>query len=129
MIQSAESFSLALRGALKVAAGEGSALEALREEFFAATQAPFETGVGELLAGTPPTETAARWLRSMERAALSIFDRQALPGLDQQRPEAMQQIIGARKSLAAAFAGWGKLGRDAYSKLHLEPRPSRKEAA
>lgn len=129
MIQSAESFGLALRGALKPVAGEGSALEALREEFFTATQAGFDSGVTKLLAGTPPADIAARWLREMERVALAIFDRQTLLGLDQQRPEAMQQIIDARKSLDAAFAGWSKLGRDAYGKLGLEPRPRRKEAA
>lgn len=129
MIQSAESFGLALRGALKTVAGEGSALEALREEFFTATQGPFEDGVGELLAGTPPAETAARWLRAMERAALAIFDRQALPGLDQQRPEAMKQVIDAREGLRAAFAGWRNPGKDAYLKLGLQPRQRRKEAA
>ncbi len=129
MIQSAESFGLTLRGALKPLAGEGSALEALREEFFTATQAGFDSGVTELLAGTRPADIAARWLREMERVALAIFDRQALLGLDQQRPEAMQQIIDARKSLGAAFAGWSKLGRDAYGKLGLESRPRRKEAA
>ncbi|MDR5653472.1 hypothetical protein [Ruixingdingia sedimenti] len=59
MIQSAEAFGLALCGALKVVAGEGSAPEALREEFFIATQATFGAGVGGSLAGTPPVETAA----------------------------------------------------------------------
>ncbi|WP_449045855.1 type I-E CRISPR-associated protein Cse1/CasA [Paracoccus versutus] len=129
MIQSAESFGLALRGALKVVAGEGSALDALREEFFTATQGAFEAGLAALLAGTPRVETAARWLRAMERAALAIFDRQALPGLDQQRPEAIRQIIDAREGLRAAFAGWRNPGKDAYVKLGLEPRPRRKEAA
>ena len=129
MIQSAESFGLALRGALKVVAGEGSALDALREEFFTATQAAFEDRVGELLVDTPPKETATRWLRAMERVALAIFDRQALPGLDQRRPEAIRQIIEAREGLRAAFAGWRNPGKDAYLKLGLEPRPRRKEAA
>ncbi|WP_076649821.1 type I-E CRISPR-associated protein Cse1/CasA [Pontibaca methylaminivorans] len=129
MIQSAETFGLALRGALKVVAGEGSALEALREEFFTATQAEFEAGLGRLLAGAPPDDTAARWLRAMERGALTIFDRQALPGLDQQRPEAMEEIIRSREGLRATFAGWNRLGRDAYQKLGLQPRRRRKEAA
>ncbi|WP_051416409.1 type I-E CRISPR-associated protein Cse1/CasA [Paracoccus sp. J55] len=129
MIQSAESFGLALRGALKVVAGEGSALDALREEFFTATQGAFEAGLAALLAGTPRVETAARWLRAMERVALAIFDRQALPGLDQQRPEAIRQIIDAREGLRAAFAGWRNPGKDAYVKLGLGPRPRRKEAA
>lgn len=129
MIQSAEAFGLALRGALKVVAGEGSALEVLREEFFTATQAGFETGLGELLAGTPPVEVASRWLRAMERVALEIFGRQALPGLDQLRAEAMKQVIDAREGLRATFAGWRNPGKDAYLKLGLEPRPRRKAAA
>lgn len=128
-IQAAETFGFVLRGALKVVAGEGSVLDALREEFFNVTQASFEHGVGELLAGTPPAETAARWLRAMERAALAIFDRQALPGLDQKRPEAMEEVIRAREGLRASFAGWNKPGRDAYLKLGLEPRARSKEAA
>jgi CRISPR system Cascade subunit CasA len=129
MIQSAEAFSLALRSALKVVAGEGSALEVLREEFFTATQADFETGLGELLAGTPTVEVALRWVRAMERVALAIFDRQALPGLDQLRAEAMKRVIDAREGLRAVFAGWWKPGKDVYLKLGLEPRPRRKEAA
>ncbi|WP_333684115.1 type I-E CRISPR-associated protein Cse1/CasA [Pontibaca methylaminivorans] len=129
MIQSAETFGVALRGALKSVAGEGSALEALREEFFTATQGAFEDGIGALLAGTPPADTAARWLHAMERVALAIFDRQALPGLDQRRPEAMAEVIRSREGLRAAFAGWNKLGRDACQKLGLQPRQRRKEAA
>lgn len=129
MIQSAEVFGSVLRGALKGVAGEGSALDALREEFFTRTQASFEEGIGELLAGTPPADAAARWLRAMERVALAIFDRQALPGLDQKRPEAMREVILAREGLRAAFAGWNKPGREAYLKLGLEPRARRKEAA
>lgn len=128
MIQSAEAFGSALRGALKVVVGEGSALDVLREEFFVTTQTSFEEGVGDLLAGTPPADTAARWLHAMERAVFAIFDREALSGLDQKRPEAMQEIIMAREGLRASFAGWNKLGRDAYLKLGLQPR-ARKEAA
>ena len=127
MIQSAETFGLALRGALKVVAGEGSALEALREEFFTATQAHFDAGVGDLLAGMAHADVAARWLREMEGEALAIFDRQALPGLDRQRPEDMQAVVKARQGLGATFAGWNKPGRDACQKLGLEPRPRRKE--
>ncbi|WP_299362676.1 type I-E CRISPR-associated protein Cse1/CasA [uncultured Paracoccus sp.] len=128
-IQSAESYGLALRGALKVVAGEGSALDALREEFFITTQASFEEGVGDLLVGTPASDTAARWLRAMEATALGIFDREALPGLDEERPEVMQEIIMARERLRAAFAGWSKLGKEAYLKLGLQPRVRKKEAA
>ena len=118
MIQSAEVFGGALRGALKVVAGEGSALDALREEFFVMTQADFEAGLAGLLRGQ---EVARPWVAAMQRAALAIFDRQALPGLDRLPPAAMARIIAAREGLRAIFAGWRKPGSDAFLWLGLEP--------
>ncbi len=121
MIQSAESFGLALRGALKVVAGEGSALDVLREEFFVATQAGFDAGLADLLHDRDGV--AAAWLARMEHEALAIFDREALPGLDGIAPEAMQRVIAAREGLRAAFAGWREPGKAAYLYLGLAPRP------
>ena len=127
MIQSAEAFGLALRGALKPVAGEGSALEALREHFFVATQPAFEAGLDGLLQGRDGV--AVGWIAAMERAALAIFDRQALPGLDRRPPEAMAQVIAAREGLRAAFAGWREPGRTAYQHLGVEPRPRKTRSA
>lgn len=121
MIQAAEAFGRALRGALKVVTGDGTALDALREEFFVATQAGFETGLGNLLQARDGV--AAAWLEEMERAALTIFDRQALPGMDRLASGPMQQVIAARKDLRAAFAGWREPGKAAYRDLGVEPRP------
>lgn len=118
MIQSAEVFGGALRGALKVVAGEGSALDALREEFFVETQADFEIALAGLLRGRA---VAADWVSAMARVALAIFDRQALPGLDRRPPEAMERIIRARDGLRAVLAGWRKPGSDVFLRLGLEP--------
>lgn len=122
MIETAEVFGNALRGALKPVAGEGSALDALREAFFIDTQAGFDTGVAALVRGRTPAEVAEAWLKAMERQALAIFDREALPGLDRRRPEAIGAIIGSREALRFAFAGWTKTGREALGRLGLTPR-------
>lgn len=122
MIDAAEAFGVALRGALKPVAGEGSALDALREEFFIDTQAEFDTGVAALTRGVAPPKVAEGWRAAMERAALAIFDRAALPGLDGRRAEEIGAIVQARKALRDAFAGSTKLGREAFERLELAPR-------
>lgn len=130
VIQSADAFGSALRGALKNAAGEGTALDALREEFFITTQAPFETALHALLGGTEPLVVAADWVRALERAALTIFDRVSLQGLEQRPPQAIAALVAARSDLRACFAGWRNPGKSAYADLGLEPRARQaKEAA
>ncbi|MCM2502580.1 type I-E CRISPR-associated protein Cse1/CasA [Aureimonas altamirensis] len=139
MIEAAEAYGGELRGSLKVAVGDGKALEMLREDFFTRTQAGFEAGLHALQSGSAPAEVASRWIKVMERVALEIFDREALQGVfrlpvprggsrDKQRSP-MKDIVHARGRLGAAFAGWGKPGKDAYLKLGLTPRSRGKEAA
>ncbi|MFG1391971.1 type I-E CRISPR-associated protein Cse1/CasA [Xanthobacter agilis] len=129
MIEAAEIFGSALRGALKPVAGEGTALDALREAFFIDTQSAFDAGVDALLRGEPPVEVAGAWVRALERVALRIFEREALPGLDQRKAEEMEAIIAAYDGLRAVFAGWRRPGSDAYVRLELKPRQKKKEAA
>lgn len=129
MIEVAELFGSALRGALKLVLGEGTALGALREAFFIDTQPAFDIGVAALLRGAPPLEVGVAWVRAMERVALRIFEREALPGLDQRKPEEMAAVIAAHDGLRAVFAGWRGPGRDAYARLGLPPREKKKEAA
>lgn len=129
MIEAAEVFGQVLRSALKTVAGEGTALEALREAFFIDTQAGFEAGLNALLEGRELVAVAADWVAAMERVALRIFDRAALPGLDRRPLQEIETIIAARNTLSANFAGWRKFGRDAYDKLGLTPREKRKDAA
>jgi CRISPR system Cascade subunit CasA len=129
MIEAAETFGVALRAALKPVAGEGAALEALREAFFIDTRAGFDAGLNVLLGGGERVVVAADWVAAMERVALRIFDRAALPGLDQRPSQEIEAIIRERNALWANFAGWSKLGCDAYDKLGLVPREKKKDAA
>ncbi|HQS47787.1 MAG TPA: type I-E CRISPR-associated protein Cse1/CasA [Xanthobacteraceae bacterium] len=129
MIEAAEIFGSALRGALKPVAGEGTALDALREAFFIDTQSAFDAGVDALLRGEPRVQVAGAWVRALERVALHIFEQEALPGLDQRKAEEMEAIIAAHNGLRAVFAGWRRPGSDAYARLELEPRQKKKEAA
>lgn len=127
MITAAETLGGALRQALKPVAGEGSALETLREEFFLQTDGSFRDRLAELQVGGAP---AAGWLGDMRKAALAIFDGAALPGLADLRivkakaGERAQTGAGAwveaRKFLLATFAGHGKFGQSAYGDLGLD---------
>ncbi len=129
MIETAETFGLVLRGALKSSVGEGSALEQLRETFFIDTQAAFEAGVTALLRGEPPVDVASAWVRAMEQVALRIFEQEALLGLDQERPKDMKKIVQEHGDLRAVFAGWRKPGGEAYAKLGLPPREKKSREA
>lgn len=129
MIEAAEVFGSALRGALKPMAGEGTALDALREAFFIDTQVGFDAGVDALLRGDAPADVAARWVREMERVAMGIFDRMALPGLDRRKVQEIEAVIKERDRLRAVFAGRRRPGSDVYEKLEISPREKNREAA
>lgn len=120
MVAGAEITALALRGALKPLVREGTALEALREEFYLRTQAPFEA-----LFGQPGS--ASLWLGQMRDAALRIFDAAAMPGLADARAVEVQRILRERNLLIALFRGRGKLGAKLYAELQL-PDPTKEVA-
>ncbi|WP_066819153.1 type I-E CRISPR-associated protein Cse1/CasA [Frigidibacter mobilis] len=125
MVEAAELLAGALRMALKPVLAEGSALEALREEFFARTQAPLEARIADLRRGEA---VAGAWLADLRAAGLALFDAAALPGMDRRETDVMARIAQARQGLLADFAGRRKLGRAAFDKLGLTPQ-TRTEAA
>lgn len=129
MIECAETFGSVLRGALKSAVGEGSALDQWRETFFIETEAGFESGLTALLHGRASAEVAAAWVQAMERVALRIFERVALAGLDQRKSKDMERIAKDYDELRAVFAGWRKPGGEAYAKLGLTPREKKNREA
>ena len=120
MVQAAEKLSLALRAALAPVVAEGETREALREEFFLRTQAPFEAHV-VALATIPPEEIAKSWLDDLRAAALDLFETRALPGLADRALSDQQKIVTAHAALRGAFAGRTKLGREAWGLLGLTP--------
>jgi CRISPR system Cascade subunit CasA len=135
MVQAAELYGVALRGALRTVLAEGEAREAAREEFFIRTQDAFEARLRAL--STPDDgdgeelclATARDWLGDMQAVAMAIFESQALPGLPDRRPEEQKAIVDAHRGLRSAFAGYGKIGGDAWGKLDIPPPETKKGRA
>lgn len=119
MIGAADQLSLALRAALGSALSEGEAREALREEFFARSQADFDARLTVLVAGDPPEGFARGWIVALRGIALDLFDRVALPGIDRRGAKEQQALTSARSFLLASFAGRTKYGRKAFDLLEL----------
>ncbi len=129
MVEAADIFATLLRGVLAPVLSEGQAREAAREEFYAATQAAFEGCLSSLAADNPALPAISkRWLETMRAAALAIFDCYCLPGLAERETKTQAEIIGARRNLTAAFAGYGASGREAFEALGLTiPEQGRKK--
>lgn len=122
MVEAAELYGIALRAALAPVLGEGEAREAVREAFFARTQAAFEARVAT-------GEGGKGWLADMRAVAFDLFDTRALPGLALRDVRDQRAILVARRNLIGAFDGHGpKSGAPAYSALGLIP-PARKGKA
>lgn len=124
LVEGAEKLAVALRGALAPVLAEGEAREAVREAFFVQTQAAFERRLGELAAGAG--QVAEGWRSDLRSVALKLFDDRALPGLSERDSKDQEEIVQARRNLTAAFAGYGKLGREAFQALGL-PVPEQKK--
>jgi len=124
MVNAAEVFGVLLRGALAPLLAEGAAREAAREAFFTRTQGAFEARLTQLR-DSSAEDVARHWLTDMTEAALGLFDAHALPGLGDADTGKQAEIVRTRRTLGAAFAGYGKTGRAAYAALGL-PVPEQK---
>ncbi len=129
LVEAADKFGAALRQALAPLLAEGETREAAREEFFTQTQGPFEARLSAIQAeGADWPEIAKGWVKELREVALNLFDAAALPGLGDRDLRDQQEIVSARSQLTAAFAGYGKLGREARLVLALPiPEQGRKK--
>ena len=130
LIQAANAFSIALAGAMQTLAGAASmdatAVEPVREAFYADTQTDFERMLARLSKTEPLNALAKDWITILRYKALSLFDDRAIPGLADRRIEDAEAIVRARGQLLAAFSGWGpKTGQAAYKALGL-PLPKKR---
>lgn len=126
MIEAADQFSLALRSALAPVVAEGEAREALREAFFAETQAAFEQSVQAAQRGEAVAEG---WIAATRRVALRLFEARALPGLADRDVADQRAIVQAHRNLRGSFAGYGTYGGKAYEAMMLDKPSKKKEAA
>lgn len=120
LVEAADKLSAALRQALGVVLAEGEGREAAREDFYTRTQGPFEARLAQIQAeGADWAAISSGWIQDLKAAALKLFDAAALPGLPDRDIREQQDILTARSQLTASFAGYGKLGREAYVALGL----------
>ena len=129
LVEAADSFGFALRGALAPVLAEGEAREAVRERFFSETQGKFEKCLGAINDGEERTEIARSWVNDLRDVALRLFETEALPGLAERETSVQKRIVAAHRSLKTAFAGFGKNGAKAYGALGIEPVQHKKREA
>ena len=131
LIEAADSFGFALRGALAPVLAEGEAREAVRERFFSETQSRFEKRLSAIKEGAERVEIARYWVNDLRDVALRLFDTEARPGLADRETAVQERIVAAHRALRRAFTGHGKIGARAYGALEIEPvqQNKREEAA
>lgn len=128
MVEAAEAYGVVLRAALAPVLAEGEAREAARETYYLRTQPAFEARLAMMSAD--PEASARGWLADLRAVALGMFDTLALPGLSERDTRDQADIVQARRNMTAAFAGYGKLGGQAYQLLALPvPEQKRRKAA
>lgn len=128
MIEAADLFSQALRAALSPLMADGEAREAVREEFYAQTQASFEDRVSTLTQDNR-LDVARGWLADMAGVVMTLFDVRALPGLTDRNFKLQKSIVEAYVRLRGNLAGHGPLGRKAFAALEIEPAEPKGKAA
>lgn len=120
LVEAADKLAAALGGALTVLVAKGEARDAAREEFYLRTQDAFEKRLKALQDPSPEWQAIAKqWLQDLRTVAFEIFDALALPGLSDVGVKAQGEILDARGGLGGAFAGYGKLAREAFLALGL----------
>lgn len=140
LIEAADQFSLALRSALAPVVAEGESREALREDFYARTQTPFEEMLAALAGGDEGAaadvaeireKRAQGWRDTCRRVALALFEARALPGLADRDTKTQDAIVQAHRNLSGTFNGYGAYGRNAFDALGLPhpPKPAKKKDA
>ena len=121
-VEAAEQAGYAVATCVKEGVGEGDAKTGAgwraQEGFFATTQGSFEGMLESMSAGKP--FEGGKWVKTMRSAALSIFDREVIPGLADLSETRRKKAIKARSKLIAAFAGRPPFGKKVFDPLGLE---------
>ena len=104
LVESAGMAAGTLMTKLKKAAGMGgNAASAVREAFFADTEASFVAAVKRTASGDEDN-IEEDWLGTLRHHALALFDQHALPALADRNPSQIEAVVIARRDLLAAFS-------------------------
>ena len=104
LVEAANVAAGALTKALKGAvAMQGRALDAVRETFFANTEAGFVAAT-QSISNARGQEIEEDWLGTLRRVALALFDQYAVPALPDRSLSGIEAVVTARHQLLANFA-------------------------
>ena len=104
MVDAANTASGALRTALKEACLlDGTALDAVVEAFFAATEEEFGASVHDIAGGTD-TEVEQAWHGTLRNAAVRMFDERVLGDLTEHDIARIEKRVIAKRNLLGALA-------------------------
>ncbi|SHF39139.1 CRISPR system Cascade subunit CasA [Ruegeria intermedia] len=131
LVDAAEQAGYALASAVRQGRGEddlttGAGARA-REMFFAATQAPFEARLRDVVNGQGD-RVPEDWLKDLRGAALRIFDAEVMPGLADLSETRRQAAVAARKSLLSTLSGYGGVGVKVFKALRMPPPKTKRKA-
>ena len=103
LVEAANAAASTLKRLLRTSVGmKGNAVETVSETFFATTESDFVNATKA--APTPNgTEVEERWLNTLRRTALELFDLHAVPSLVDRSAADIEKIVNARKKLLSAF--------------------------
>lgn len=121
LIEAASIAASALRRALTDVLSEGEARDLERERFYQVTEMNLLECLADLRAGTAPEDVARKWLSVLRAQVLEQFDALAVPGLQEADVKVIERIVADRKSLGLTLAGYGKLGREMFAMLNINP--------
>jgi len=109
---------------------DSSPLVSAKERLWELTEASFHNKLDEAISWCrdvaiedPQKRLAQGWRNLLEKTALSLFDDTApIEAFEQLEPE---DVVEGRKLLVFAMLGYGKLGKDFFKALTLDPPPQK----
>lgn len=109
-----------LKRALLIDVSDKGLVADAKAEFYDRTEADFYRALNGLLNDPSGLIIKEQWRQVLSKWAMSLFDRFAIDGLADRKPERAENIIDARKSLKFTLSGYGKNGTKLFNHLNLQ---------
>ncbi len=114
-----------LKRALLIDASDKGLVADAKAEFYDRTEADFHQALNGILINPEDLLIGEQWRQVLIRKTMPLFDRVALEGFADRKPERAESIADARKSLKFTLNGYGKNGMTLFSHLKLQPPEAR----
>lgn len=121
LIEAARIAAEALRRALTDLLSGGEAWDLERERFYQLTETDLLGCLADLRVGEKPETVARKWLSVLRAQVLKQFNALAVPGIQEADVKVIERIVADQKSLSLTMSGYGKLGREMFAMLNIDP--------